>query len=93
MTKCRTDVHTRKGRRYPTGQRSKLLLLTRSSSAQREQYLTLVPTFSTDQEYDVLQEIMTETGFWSQTSSEACGRASKQVLNSVKTGPKLKKPQ
>ena len=91
MTKCRQCVHppvTRKGRvRYPHTSRSKLLL-------GRAPHLTLSAVFSTDLFLHVLQEIMTETGVWTWTSNEACGRS---ILGSIlgpifsKTGPKFSK--
>ena len=73
----------RRGRKYPHRPRSKLLLGRLLISSARSH-----PTvFSTGLFLTVLQEIMTEMGFWSQTSSEACGRSHnsvKRVLNSVK---------
>ena len=53
-------------------------------------------TFSTDWFLTVLHLIMTETVFLGRVVTEACGRSRtviKQVLNSVKTGPNLRKPQ
>ena len=59
--------------RYPTGHASKLASVTVSSSDLGARNGL---TFSTASELTVLQEIMTETGFWSSTSNEACGRVS-----------------
>ena len=86
-------VHTRKGRQIPPD------VPAASCSWGHPPHLTQRghPTvFSTVLVLTVLQEIMTETGFLGQTSSEACGRSLnsvkqvhnsvKQVLNSVKHG-------
>ena len=73
--------------RYPLGPRNKLLLGSDSSSDSARVQTAVLTVFSTTTVLTVLQEIMTETGFWGRTSSEACGRSIKpvkRVLKSVK---------
>ena len=55
---------TRRGRRYPHGTRSKLLLGAAPHLLSAAAELTLFLTFSTDPLLTVLQEIMTETRIW-----------------------------
>ena len=64
MTKCRrvyTLVHAAKGSQIPPLATQQAASVASSSSAQRGPILAV---FSTNPFYDVLQEIMTETGFW-----------------------------
>ena len=80
MTKCRQNVHhgdTRSGRQIPPVVAQQAALATTSSSDSARGHLTV---FSTTPFSDVLQEIMTETGFPGRTSSEACGRS---ILGSI----------
>ena len=89
-----TPVHVREGVvRYPQTHRSKLLLVGLPHLTQRG----IGTVFSTDLEFSVLHLIMTETVFWTRTSSEACGRYSESILgqfwvnSEVNTGPQLSK--